>query len=183
MKAKKHFIFALGKFLLPLVILVIIVISLWIARAELALGLLIAYGFSLGMFIGRFVMVPFVVKLDLNLTLAITILVVVDAFWGAMITYNFDLLSKIPRIGKLIFRIEQKGRKILEKYRWAKRLGMLGIVIFVALPFYGTNAVIGGVVGRLMGMKELHTWLPIVLGAIIGAFIIAIISIPFKIVF
>jgi uncharacterized membrane protein len=157
--------------LLPLAIAGVTVIFLYLTNPTVFL-LLIVYGLPPGMFAGRVVMVGFVPFIGIGNS--IFALVFVDAFYSAILAWNFELLTKIPKIGKLVLKAEQKGYKALERYKWVKSLALSGVIIFVAMPFYGTNAIIGTIVGRLIGLKPLNTWIATIIGATLGAIIIAI---------
>ncbi|MBU2617132.1 MAG: small multi-drug export protein, partial [Euryarchaeota archaeon] len=47
---------------------------------------------------------------------------------------------------------------------------------FVAVPFFGTNAVIGAIIGRIIGMKPWYTWLAVAIGSILGCVLVAILA-------
>ncbi len=86
---------------------------------------------------------------------------------------NFDIAIKIPFLGGLILRSETKGHDSLEKYPWIRGLAFLGIALFIAIPFNGTNAVIGAIIGRIIGMKALYAWLAVAIGSILGCLLVA----------
>jgi uncharacterized membrane protein len=87
--------------------------------------------------------------------------------------WNYDLIKKIPYLGNLLIKTEEKGRFALQRYRWLAPLQFTGIVLFVMIPFQGTGAVIASIVGRMVGMDPWRVWLAIDIGAIIGCFLIA----------
>ena len=81
--------------------------------------------------------------------------------------------KKIPIIGKFIIKLEEKGKNAEDKYGWIKPLRFVGIVLFVMIPFQGSGGMVGSIVGRLIGMKPLSTFLAITIGAIVGCSLIA----------
>ena len=96
----------------------------------------------------------------------ISFVVFTDAVLALFLVWNFDYAKRIPGIGKLVERAEESGEKAIRKYKWAKRLGFIGVVVLVTFPFVAGSAV-GSVVGRLIGMPSLMTWLAVVIGTFI----------------
>ncbi len=87
-----------------------------------------------------------------------------DANLALFLVWNFDYAKKIPGLGKVVERAEENGEKAIKKYKWAKRFGFLGLVLFVMFPLQYTGSAIGAVAGRLIGMTPLMTWLAVVAG-------------------
>ncbi|MDI6856075.1 MAG: small multi-drug export protein [Candidatus Thermoplasmatota archaeon] len=162
------------KLLLPVGIAGFVIIFLYVLGAKYLLLLIFSYALPPTMFAGRLVML-FFVPFGITIAQAISGLVFVDSVYSAILAWNFDLLTKIPKLGKLVLKAEYKGYRALETHKWVKNLALLGVAVFVALPLYGTNAIIGTIVGRLIGLRPLNTWLATILGSILGAMIIAII--------
>ncbi|MEW6070492.1 MAG: small multi-drug export protein [Candidatus Thermoplasmatota archaeon] len=175
MESKFPSYYEILKLLLPLGIAGIVIMFLYSTGAKSLLALIFAYALPPTMFAGRLVMLFFVPFGVVTIPQAIFGLAFVDAFYSAILAWNFDLLTKIPKFGKLVLKAEEKGYRALETYRWVKSLALLGVIIFVTVPLYGTNAIIGTIVGRLIGLKPLSTWIATLLGSILGALIIAII--------
>ena len=59
----------------------------------------------------------------------------------------------------------------------------VGIVLFVMVPFQGSGALVGSIVGRLIGMKPINTFLAITVGALVGCIMIAFFAGVIKSVF
>jgi len=95
----------------------------------------------------------------------IAFILFVDSVISLFLVWNLDYARKIPYIGKLVVRAEESGEKAIRKYKWAKRLGFIGLVIFVMIPLQYTGAAVGSIVGRLIGMTPLMTWLAVVVGS------------------
>ncbi len=100
----------------------------------------------------------------------------VDIIVGLFLCWNFDLVKKIPLIGRYVRTFERRGAAYLSKRPWIRRLAFIGIVLFVVVPFQGSGAVGATIVGRLIGMKRYSVWLAVVIGALIGCFTIAILA-------
>jgi len=107
----------------------------------------------------------------------LTFIVFSDALVSLFLVWNFDHAKKIPLIGKIVEKVEESGNKALRRYRWAKRFGFVGLVLLVIFPLQWTGSAVGSIVGRLIGMPPLMTWLGVVLGTFIRTTLFTLISI------
>lgn len=87
------------------------------------------------------------------------------------LVWNFDYTKKLPVVGKYVEQLGEKGKETLEKHKWAKRLGFMGVVILILFPLAAGSG-IGSVVGRLVGLSPLLTWIAVVLGTFLQATIL-----------
>lgn len=97
----------------------------------------------------------------------------IDSIVSLFMVWNYDLVKKIPLLGKFIEKVEDLAAKGNRKYAWVMPLKFIGIVLFVMIPFQGSGGVVGSVLGRIMGMSAPMTWLAVTAGAIIGCFVMA----------
>jgi len=97
----------------------------------------------------------------------------VDIVVALFLLWNYDLAKKIPLIGKFIEKVENIGKNSSNKYGWIKPLRFIGIILFVMVPFQGSGGVVGTIVGRLIGMKPVNTFLAISIGAVLGCILVA----------
>ena len=97
----------------------------------------------------------------------------------------FNLLKKIGFVKKLIVKIESifedKARKIADKTdgsaeREAKKIMMLSLFIFVAVPFPVTGVWTGTAIAVFLGLKFRESVLPIALGNLIAGSIITLLT-------
>ncbi len=100
----------------------------------------------------------------------------VDIVVALFLVWNYDLAKKIPIVGKFMEKVEKIGRKSEDKYSWIKPLRFIGIILFVMVPFQGSGGLVGSIVGRLIGMKPVHTFIAISIGAVTGCLLIAFFS-------
>ena len=84
------------------------------------------------------------------------------------------MAKKLPFIGSGIKRVQLKGAQILESMPWVERLTFVGIVIFVMIPFQGSGAFAGTILGRAVGLSVISNLLAVGLGALIGSTLIAL---------
>lgn len=97
----------------------------------------------------------------------------IDIIVALFLVWNYDLAKKIPFLGKLMIKVEEKGKRSVKKYGWIKPLRFIGIVLFVMIPFQGSGGVVASIVGRIIGMPPWRAWFAIVIGAILGCLLIA----------
>ena len=98
----------------------------------------------------------------------------VDVVVCLFLIWNFDLAKKLPFIGSGIKRVQLKGASILESMPWVERLTFFGIVIFVMIPFQGSGAFAGTILGRAVGLSISANLLAVGMGALIGSVLIAL---------
>ena len=171
---KKETWVAFTKFFAPFGIAGIVALAIiWSDYLEIG-GVMLSYFFPPTSLLGRLWAIPFGVRLGLNLWSAVGAVVFVDLDTSLFMVWNFDIVIRIPFLGGLILRAETKGHESLEKYPWIRRLAFVGIALFIAIPFNGTNAVIGAIIGKIIGMKALYAWLAVAIGSILGCLLVAI---------
>ena len=100
----------------------------------------------------------------------------VDIIVALFLMWNYDFAKQVPFVGRFMKKIESIGQKSSSKYAWITPLRFIGIVLFVMVPFQGSGGLVGSIVGRLIGMKPMNTFLAITVGAIIGCSFIAFFS-------
>ena len=109
----------------------------------------------------------------LSIALAIAF---VDIVVALFLVWNYDLAKKIPLVGRFMQKVEKIGKNSEDSYGWVKPLRFIGIILFVMVPFQGSGGLVGSIVGRLIGMKPVHTFCAISIGAVTGCLLIAYFS-------
>lgn len=97
----------------------------------------------------------------------------VDLMVGIFLAWNFYLALRMPLIGRPLQKIQDKGKEIIKNKPWIGRLASVGVVIFVILPFSGSGAIGGTMVGRALGMTPLKVLIAVAVGGFGGSFAIA----------
>jgi len=100
-------------------------------------------------------------------------IVTVDMTLAVLISFNFDLLLKIPILGQILLFFTGKTNNILQKRPWIKGLSVGGLLIFMYVPFMGSSAIDTSIIGRLLSIHP-KIILPIVfVGSILATLTMA----------
>jgi hypothetical protein len=162
---------ALAKFFIPWVLACLTVLFFWLfvdpAKYQNYISVLLTY--SLVPVGGAIVSIPAGLKLPPQNFIAFV--VYTDGLLALFLVWNFDYAKKIPGIGQLVARAERRGVEALEKYKWARRLGFLGVTLLVIFPFVAGSA-IGSVVGRIIGLPPFPTFLAVIIGTFVRSTIL-----------
>ncbi|MDD5502784.1 MAG: small multi-drug export protein [Candidatus Thermoplasmatota archaeon] len=162
------------KFLAPFSIAVVAICLMWTfmpqAQAGKIYGIMATYLFTP---IGRFIVLsgPAIGLTFWEMMLAV---MVVDMLCSLFVVWNFDLILSIPWLGEKLRKAVESVHAFLFRWKWLQGLAFLGVVLFVAVPISGTNAIVGTVLGRIIGMGKTATYISVTIGAFIGASIIAL---------
>jgi uncharacterized membrane protein len=126
---------------------------------------------------GPIAVIPVGLGLGIPPVALVSFLVFTDAILSMFLVWNFDYAKKIPGIGNFIEKAEEKGEEAMKKYKWAKGFEFIGVVIFVIFPLQWTGSSVGSILGRLIGMTPMMTWLAVILGTSIRSTLFTLISI------
>jgi len=124
--------------------------------------------------LGKESVIPMGIGMGLHWSILAFSIAFVDIVVCLFLIWNFDLAKKLPFIGSGIRRVQLKGGQILESMPWVERLTFIGIVIFVMIPFQGSGAFAGTILGRAVGLSVVANLLAVGLGALIGSALIAL---------
>ncbi len=169
---------ALAKLVIPFCIAGVMVIFFWFAGHDIYTKY--ATVFSIYSFMplgGAVAAIPAGLSLGIPPVGLISFIIFTDAVLSLFLVWNFDYAKKIPGLGKLVERAEENGEKAIRKYKWAKRFGFVGLVVLVMFPLQWTGSAVGSMVGRLIGMTPLMTWLAVIVGTFIRSTLTTLISI------
>jgi uncharacterized membrane protein len=105
-----------------------------------------------------------------GLTLDTWHIAAVVAYMGALLSfvyaYNLDLLERLPRVGDYVRRARVGAEQSLAAHPWIRRFATAGVALFVLTPLPGSGALGGSVVGRLVGLGPLRTFLATAIASI-----------------
>jgi len=87
--------------------------------------------------------------------------------------FILDLFEKWKFTKKIVSWLE---KKVEEKREQIDKYGYLGLIIFVGIPLPGTGAWTGSLIAIMLGMNRKKSFICILLGIIIAAIIMSILS-------
>jgi uncharacterized membrane protein len=155
----------LAKFLIPWGLGAAAVLFLWLfLPGDFGKYLTVFTVYSFVPFVGTISVIPTGLQLGIHPVPLIAFIMFTDAVLAMFLVWNFDYAKKIPGLGILVVRVADSGERALQKYKWAKRFGFVGLVALVIFPLQWTGAGVGSIVGRLIGMTPLMTWLAVIIG-------------------
>ncbi|HKZ63936.1 MAG TPA: small multi-drug export protein [Thermoplasmata archaeon] len=169
-------LFRLGLFVLPFALAFVYVVSL-LAVMSLEAWYVIFGGMATYLLapVGTEIVIPVVFvglfgigAQPLLFALAVTSVVLVDAFTALFFLWNWDLVERVPRLGGVVRRIEEKCHSIIEKRRWGERATYAALAAYVAMPFQMTGGLFGSVLGRIMGLDRTKVFLAVAAGSLAG---------------
>ncbi|MHC1600588.1 MAG: small multi-drug export protein [Candidatus Methanospirareceae archaeon] len=167
---------AIAKFIIPFCLAGVAVLLLWFAGQEVYTKYAAVFGIYSFMPIGGAVaVIPAGLRLGIPPAGLISFILFTDSVLALFLVWNFDYAKKIPGLGKFVERVEENGEKAIKKYKWAKRFGFIGLMLFVMFPLQYTGSAVGSMVGRLIGMPPLMTWLAVVAGCFLRSLITTLI--------
>ncbi|HDO19579.1 MAG TPA: hypothetical protein ENG74_02505 [Thermoplasmatales archaeon] len=123
--------------------------------------------------LGKESVIPAAIAFGINPLLIALSIAFVDSVVSLFMVWNYDLVKKIPILGNFVRKVEDLGIKGSKRYAWVRPLKFIGIVLFVMVPFQGSGGVVGSILGRIIGMRAVTTWLAVTTGAVVGCLLIA----------
>lgn len=168
---KTRLIFSLG---------ILAVLALWIFLMYLSFG-----GDKFGIFMGIFAvyfapgfgkesLIPIMTAAGCPVIAIVSGIVILDMTLAILISFNFDLLLKIPVIGHALRYATDKTSTLLHEHLWIKGLAGTGLFLMMFLPFMGSSAITTSIIGRLLAVHP-RMLLPIIFsGSLCAALIVAV---------
>lgn len=92
-----------------------------------------------------------------------------DCSTASILMANIHHLYRLPFFGPRLAAAREAGYHVLKVHRWMARAAWFGLALFVAVPFQGTGAVLGVILGRILGLSRWAIFAAVVLGSIAGA--------------
>jgi len=85
-------------------------------------------------------------------------------------------LYRLPIIGARVARARASGERVLRRHAWMKRITWLSLAAFVAIPFNGTGALVGTLLGRVLGLSRPSIIMATLAGSATGASALALVG-------
>jgi uncharacterized membrane protein len=101
-------------------------------------------------------------------------LTVLDVLTCMFMIWNFDLICKAPVFGAWTETCMKAGQKFLNRFPWVRRLSVIGLGIFVLLPFQGSGGIASSVLGKMIGLPSWYIFFAVSIGSFIGSVALAL---------
>ena len=101
-------------------------------------------------------------------------IVVGDMALAIIIAYNFDLLLRLPLLGRVLRYFTTKTNEVLQKYLWIEGLSLVGLFLFMYIPFMGSSAINTTIVGRLLSVPPKTLLTIVFVGSILATLTMAV---------
>ena len=123
---------------------------------------------------GKESLIPAAIAMGIPLVTICTSIIAIDIISCLFMLWNFQVLGSIPFIGPWITILMKRGTETLKKHAWLERLYLVGLILFVFLPFQGTGAVSGTILGKMAGMPSIEIFSAITIGVTLHSFFIGL---------
>jgi uncharacterized membrane protein len=101
----------------------------------------------------------------------------VELFWlvawidfcvATLFLFHAGFVFRLWRIGPWLERVRGSSREIVRRHPWVGRFSFLGVVVYVGLPFLGSGAILGAMLGQLSGLRRSSTLAAVMIGTLLG---------------
>jgi uncharacterized membrane protein len=82
------------------------------------------------------------------------LVVYIDIATALVIMGGIHVLDRIPAVARRLAAANESSGRVLEHNPWMLRAAWLGLALFIAVPFNGTGALVGSVLGRFLGLSR-----------------------------
>jgi uncharacterized membrane protein len=119
--------------------------------------------------LGKESVIPTGIALGIHPGIVLLLVTYIDITFALFLLWNYELLHKIPLCGRVLTRVENTGVALWNERPWLNRLAVIGLALFVFIPFHGTGATTSALLGRVVGMQSMKTFFAILIGSISSA--------------
>lgn len=85
-----------------------------------------------------------------------------------LVAFHIGAMFRLPWLGKRVAGLVEDARFVLDSMPWMRRLAFIGMTLFVAFPLAATGAIGGSILGTLLGLSRMATFLATVIGCLLG---------------
>ncbi len=104
------------------------------------------------------------------------LVVYIDVATAMVVMGSMPHLYRLPGIGRRLAAARAGGERLLERNPWMRHATWLSLAGFVAVPFNGTGALMGAVLGRLMGLSRSSIVTATGTGSVVGSTVLALVG-------
>lgn len=137
------------------------------------LGLLGLMGAYLVPPFGKETIIPLSLALGYPFWVIFLGIVGMDIVTATFVSLNFDLLLKVPLVGRWIRWVIQTADKVRRSRPWIEQLASAGLLLFMYIPLQGSGSITCSVLGRLLGYKPAVSLGLIIIGSVLSTLTVA----------
>ncbi|MDH3208506.1 MAG: small multi-drug export protein [Gemmatimonadota bacterium] len=82
------------------------------------------------------------------------LVVYIDVSTALVVLGGMQQLYRLPGAGPRLAAARESGWRLLQRHPWTYHATWVSLAGFVAVPFHGTGALVGALVGRLLGLSR-----------------------------
>lgn len=162
-------------FLIPILLGVILILALWLLydteRFFQITGLIFLYFIPPA---GKESIIPTAIAFGFPWQVVCFVFTYVDIVLCLFMLWNFDIICKIPFMGKWIHYLVQNGSVFLSKHLWVERFCFIGLSTFVFIPLQGSGSIGGVILGRILGMSTVQIFIAVLIGTFLQSYLIGL---------
>lgn len=156
------------KFFLPWALATFYLIGVFIVFQERAGEFLGVLGTYIAPVVGRETAVPLAVARGFYPPFVIFFMVTFDMIVTLFFAWNWDLVQKLPVVGKPLSSFMNHATESLGEKPWVRRLAFTGVTLFMASPFQPGGPLTAAILGRVIGLGIVRLLLAVAIGATIS---------------
>jgi magnesium-transporting ATPase (P-type) len=102
--------------------------------------------------------------------------VYIDVMCAVVLACHAGVLFRLPLAGDQLRQFAEDGQALMDRFPAMRRLTFAAVFLFVLIPFAASGSIAGSILGRLLGMKRLRTFLVVTLGSVTGVLLVWLLS-------
>ncbi|MGM0511059.1 MAG: hypothetical protein ACQESD_08090 [Thermoplasmatota archaeon] len=83
-----------------------------------------------------------------------------------IVSLNYDVLEKVPLLGRGIRYTREKAEEVIEKHELAQSVSYFTLFWLMFIPIYGTGPMVMSFIGRILALDWWKVWVTISLSAL-----------------
>ena len=123
---------------------------------------------------GKETIIPLALGLGYPIWVIFLGVVGMDIITATFISLNFDLLLKVPLIGRWIRWVMRTADKVRKSKPWIEQLSSAGLLLFMYIPLQGSGSITCSVLGRLLGYKPAVSLGLVIIGSVLSTLTVAL---------
>ena len=164
-----------AKFLIPICLGAVFIFLVYLIGEERYLGgngnYWTLYGMMFAGTVGGRLSLSIGIAAGFNPFFVIGIGTVGDGISALWVLWNWDLIYRIPKIGKAIELVKIKEEEFFKDHRKIERGSFIGLVAFIISPLQ-IGGVYASILSKIIGMRTIPSFFAILLGSFLGGVLV-----------